>query len=209
YELPESIERVYGSIGFPARVTYSNFVTSMDGVVTLGSAPSAGSEISGRNPADRFLMGLLRACADAVLVGAGTLRATPNHLWTPAHVFPDLAESFAALRRELRRGPEPRLVVLTASGSLDASHPALVAGATVMTTSNGARRIARTLPACDVVEVGEGKALDVSAVVDVLAGRGWRCLLTEGGAHVIGELIQARRLDEVFLTLSPFLAGRD
>src|SRR6185437_15567106 len=191
YELPESIERVYGSIGFPARVTYSNFVTSMDGVVTLGSAPSAGSEISGRNPADRFLMGLLRACADAVLVGAGTLRATPNHLWTPAHVFPDLGGSFAALRRELRRDPEPRLVVLTASGSLDASHPALAAGATVMTTSEGARRIGGTLPACEVVEVGKGQTVDVSAVIEDLERRGWRSLLTEGGPHVIGELIKA------------------
>jgi len=209
YPLPPDLAALYGGLGFDEPVVYGNFVSSLDGVVTLGDKPSAGSILSGRYPADRFLMGLLRACADAVLVGAGTLRATPNHLWTPAHVFPDLGESFAALRRELRREPEPRLVVLTASGSLDASHPALVAGATVVTTSNGARRIARTLPACDVVEVGEGKALDVSAVVDVLAGRGWRCLLTEGGPHVIGELIQARRLDEVFLTLSPVLAGRD
>ena len=39
--------------------------------------PSSGSAISGHDPADRFVMGLLRACADVVLIGAGTLRATP------------------------------------------------------------------------------------------------------------------------------------
>jgi len=67
---------VYGRLGFSTPVVYSNFVSSVDGVVTLGSKPSAGSVISGKYPADRFLMGLLRACADAVLIGAGTLRAT-------------------------------------------------------------------------------------------------------------------------------------
>src|SRR4029077_9750126 len=97
---------------------YSNFVTSLDGVVSLGASPSAGSAISGRNQADRFLMGLLRACADAVLLGAGTLRATPGHLWTPAHIFPGEAKSFAELRVALGRKAQPRLVLLT-TGAID------------------------------------------------------------------------------------------
>ena len=60
----------------------------MDGVTALGPEyPSSGSAISGHDPADRFVMGLLRACADVVLIGAGTLRATPGHLWTPGHVW--------------------------------------------------------------------------------------------------------------------------
>jgi riboflavin biosynthesis pyrimidine reductase len=84
--MPDVLERVYGGLGFADEVVYSNFVESLDGVATLGSKPSAGSEISGRNPADRFLMGLLRAFADAVLVGAGTLRATPGHQWTAEHI---------------------------------------------------------------------------------------------------------------------------
>src|SRR5216684_7319202 len=91
YPLPPDLERLYGRLGFSGAVVYSNFVSSLDGVVSLGSRPSAGSVISGKYPADRFLMGLLRACADAVLIGAGTLRGTPGHVWTPAHVFPDLA----------------------------------------------------------------------------------------------------------------------
>jgi len=48
-------------------------------------------------------MGLLRACADAVLLGVGTLRATPGHQWTPEHIYPDRAESFAELRNDLER----------------------------------------------------------------------------------------------------------
>jgi len=209
YALPPEIEELYGRLGFDEPVVYANFVSSLDGVVTLGDQVSAGSVLSGKYPADRFLMGLLRACADAVLLGAGTLRATPGHLWTPAHVYPDLGDAFARLRRELRRDAEPRLVVLTASGNLDPRHPALVAGATVMTTAAGARRIGATLPACEVVQVGEKEGVDVSAVLDEMRRRGWRAILTEGGPHVIGDLVTAGRLDEVFLTLSPVLAGRD
>src|SRR6202043_4004688 len=126
YKLPADLRHVYGRLGFGARAVYSNFVSSVDGVVTVGLKPSAGSIISGKYPADRFLMGLLRACADAVVIGAGTLRDTPGHLWTPAHVYPALATEFTALRSSLGRSPEPVLVVLTASGDIDFSHPALV-----------------------------------------------------------------------------------
>src|SRR6202171_3917486 len=141
YKLPVDLQHLYGRLGFPSPVLYSNFVSSVDGVVTLGSTPSAGSVISGKHPADRFLMGLLRACADAVVIGAGTLRATPGHLWTPGHVYPDLATEFTVLRSNLGRSREPLLVLLTASGKLDFSHPALVKGAIVVTTAAGAKRI--------------------------------------------------------------------
>src|SRR5690348_8274794 len=138
YRLPDELAHLYGSLGFAGRVVYSNFVESLDGVVTLGSKPSAGSEISGRNQADRFLMALLRACADAVLLGAGTLRATPGHQWTAEHVFPDLASQFGELRSLLGRKPRPRLVLLTASGNVPISHPAVIAGASIVTTAEGA-----------------------------------------------------------------------
>src|SRR5207244_13328583 len=135
HQMRPELERIYGRLGFADSVIYSNFVSSVDGVVTLGSNPSAGSVLSGRNQADRFLMGLLRAFADAVLLGAGTLRATPGHHWTPEHIYPDLASSFAELRMSLERKPRPRLVLLTASGNVEVSHPAVIGGATVVTTA--------------------------------------------------------------------------
>src|ERR1700694_4778786 len=141
YKLPADLHHVYGKLGFKTPVVYSNFVASLDGVVSLGTKASAGSIISGKNTGDRFLMGLLRACADAVVIGAGTLRATPGHLWTPAHVYPELATEFTALRSGLGHTREPQLVVVTASGELDASHPAIVKGAIVLTTTDGAKAI--------------------------------------------------------------------
>ena len=189
---------------------YANFVSSIDGVVALGSSPSAGSIISGRNQADRFLMALLRACADAVLLGAGTLRATPGHLWTPEHVFPGLAEQFAELRRELGRRPEPRLIVFTSGGELDVTHPAIVHGATVVSTSAAAPSLRDRLPdTCDVLEAGEGGRVNVVVAVEQLRTRGFDVLLTEGGPHLVGQLIKTSLLDEVFLTVSPIIAGRD
>jgi riboflavin biosynthesis pyrimidine reductase len=153
------------------------------------------------------LMGLLRACADAVLIGAGTLRATPGHLWTPAHVYPELATEFLALRSALGRSTEPQLVVVTSSGKLDASHPALVKGAIVMTTLDGAKAIGNRLPkTCEVVATRE--RLGLSNVLADLRRRGMGVVLTEGGPHVIGQLIEAGLLDEAFLTVSPVIAGR-
>ena len=210
YSLPADLKHLYGRLGFPDRVVYSNFVSSLDGVVTLGSKPSAGSVISGKDPADRFLMGLLRACADAVLLGAGTMRATPGHLWTPAHVFPALATEFTALRSALGRSAEPALVLLTASGELDYRHPALAKGAIVMTTANAATKIGKRLPAtCELVVLGKGKRLDIGKAMAELRYRGLDVLLCEGGPHLMGELLADGLLDEAFLTLSPVVAGRD
>ena len=210
YPLPDALARAYGALGFGDRVVYSNFVESIDGVVTLGSKPSAGSEISGRNQADRFLMGLLRACADAVLIGAGTLRATPGHHWTPDHVFPELAQEFGELRAALGRKAVPRLLLLTASGVVPVSHPAVVEGATVVTSSDGAAALKGRLPdSCDVVEVGRSGAVDMKRALVEMRDRGYDVILTEGGPHVAGDLIKDGLLDEAFITISPVIAGRD
>ena len=54
----------------------ANFVSTLDGVVSFNlPGQSEGAQISSSNEEDRFIMGLLRASADAVLVGSGTLQA--------------------------------------------------------------------------------------------------------------------------------------
>lgn len=149
-------------------------------------------------------MGLLRACADAVLIGAGTLRATPGHRWTADHVFPDLKAEFGRLRQHLGRKPQPRLVVLSASGRIDVAHPAIVAGATVVAGAQTAAALKSRLPdSCDLIEAGLEDALTE------LRARGLEVILTEGGPQVMGELVSQSLLDEVFLTVSPVIAGRD
>jgi len=80
--LPESLAALYdGNLSFPPikagrPVIIGNFVESLDGIVSLKIPhQSDGSVISGCNEEDRFIMGLLRACADAVMVATGTLHA--------------------------------------------------------------------------------------------------------------------------------------
>jgi riboflavin biosynthesis pyrimidine reductase len=185
YPLPASLTDAYGgTIGFPVPSLYANFVTSLDGVVAADDAPP--SAISGGAEADRVVMGLLRACAEAVVVGAGTLRAEPRHLWTPEHIHPSLAPAYAELREALGLPPTPRLVLLTRSGDVDPSLPAFELGALVVTTEAGA-----------------------AALRGILRGEGHRVVLTEGGPTVLGQFLAAGILDELFLTLSPRLAGRD
>lgn len=208
--LPAALRRIYGSdLSLGSQVLYANFVSSLDGVVAVKNISSSNSLISAKSVADRFLIGLLRALADAVLVGAGTLRATPGHRWTAQHVYPPLADEFALLRRRLRRDADPRLVVLTSSGDLDPSHPALQAGTLVLTTEEGARRAAGRLPGtCQVRSMSRRKRVDVAGALEMLRAEGYAAILSEAGPLVMGQLVRGRLVDDLFLTLSPVLAGR-
>ena len=209
-ELPAELTRLYGgALGLERPLVYANFVSSIDGIVALPSVAASPSMISGKSEADRFVMGLLRAFADVVLIGAGTLLAEPEHRWTPGFIYPQATDHYAALRRELGLRADPELFVLTATGTLDPS-PAALAGATVLTTGRGARRMAsggRRTPLA-VVELGEEGPLDVRRVLRYLHRRGYARVLSEGGPKVIGELLAHGVLDELFLTVSPKLFGR-
>jgi riboflavin biosynthesis pyrimidine reductase len=209
YPLPDSLERRYGRLGFAEPRVVANFVSTLDGVVALEGIAHSSKVISGRSEADRFVMGLLRAFADAVLIGAGTMRAAPDSLWTPAFIFPDAAAEFAELRSRRGRPEEPRLVVLTARGDVDPHHPALEAGALVLTTQRGAARLRDRLPASSTLQaLGGGDAIDLADVMSAIRAEGHEIVLTEGGPTVFGGLLRAGLVDELFLTLSPLLAGR-
>ena len=194
----------------------ANFVSSVDGVVALGpSEPAAGGgEISGFSEADTFMMALLRGIADVVIVGAGTVRVGSRHEWTPRRVQPALAGVFAAWREELWLAPQPTTIVVTASGNLDPGHPGLSAPdvpVIVATTQAGAERLtAQPLPPNMRVEaVGSGDRVPAGAILELVQGTGARLALCEGGPHLFGELLRARLVDELFLTLAPQVIGRD
>ncbi len=203
-DLPTALATAYGG-GLPlaADLVYANFITSLDGVAALAAPRGAGRTIRGRCDADRFVMALLRGLADAVVIGAGTLRADRGHLWTAAHVDRERAAEHRALGR-----PDPRLVVVTASGALDPSERALEAGALVLTTDAGAERLGGRLPAtCRVLSLG-AVAPSGRDVVTAVRAEGHRRVLTEGGPSFLAGLVADHALDELFLTLSPVLAGR-
>lgn len=201
--LPPTLAQLYGgNLDLAGELLYTNFVSSLDGVVALPEAPASGSLISGRSAADRFLLGLLRALADAVVVGAGTLRAEPGHLWTPVLVDPERADAYAALNIE------PRLVVVTARGDLDPHVRALERGALVLTTDAGAAALEGRLPgASRLLSLGP-ELPDGATILEAVRAEGHRRVLTEGGPRLLASFVAAGVVDELFLTLSPVLAGR-
>lgn len=209
YPLPDRLGALYGgSLGFDDQALLVNFVSSLDGIVALPGVPGAVKAIRGASEADPFVMGLLRACADALLMGAGTFRASQEARWVAESVYLPEAASFAELRARLGRDPAPELAVTTASGSLDPAHPALEEGVLVLTTDAGEAALRGRLPASSTV-VSLGPSLDVRDAVGMLRARGHEVLLSEGGPTMAGSLVGADLVDELFLTLSPVLAGRD
>ncbi len=210
FELPDELAALYGgTLGFEEPQLIANFVASIDGVVAVPSVKGSNKLISGDSPSDRFLMGLLRASADSILIGSGTLSASPASVWTPEQVCPAAAGQFAELRTRLGRPARLEVVVLSASGLIDPAHPSFEAGAVVLTTDDGAATLAGRLPAAaTVVSLGPGRELDPHAIVSALHERGHQLILSEGGPHALGPLLAAGVVDELFLTVSPLLVGR-
>jgi riboflavin biosynthesis pyrimidine reductase len=209
FDLPAALRRLYGGgLSFDEPRVYANFVSTLDGVVAIPSLPRSNRLIRAGSDGDRLVMGLLRAFADVVLIGAGTLHGSPRGTWTPERAYPPAAEAFAELRRRLGRARTPRLAILSGRGSIAPTHPALDAGALVLTSEPGAARLRRRLPAAStIVALGEETTIDPRRAVDALRDRGHRLILSEAGPHGFGALAAAGLVDELFLTLSPLLAG--
>jgi riboflavin biosynthesis pyrimidine reductase len=206
-DLPEELrERYGGGLGFDEPCVYGNFVKTLDGVVAIPGLERSNALVADSSDDDKFLMGLLRALADVVLIGSGTLLASPKGRWRPEGVYPDAKAAFAELRERLGKPEHPAVAVLTTGVSLDVGHRVLTYGAVVLTTVRGAAKLEGAVP--DLVAVNDGDWVDVRAAVDVLHGRGHSLVLAEAGPTTFGELLAQGLVDELFLTLSPVLAGR-
>jgi riboflavin biosynthesis pyrimidine reductase len=209
-DLPaELAERYPGSLGFDGARVVANFVSTVDGVVAIPSLEGSNRLIADSSESDRLVMALLRACADAILVGSGTLAASPRSRWTAESAYPEAADALGELRRRTGRQPVPDLAIVTAGGLVDPAHPAFERGAVVLTTEAGAGALAGQLPAqSEAVPLGDGPAVDLGRALELLRARGREVVLVEAGPHVLGSLLADELVDELFLTLSPVLAGR-
>jgi riboflavin biosynthesis pyrimidine reductase len=216
--LPPALQSVYGRLVLPAESqrphVLANFVETLDGVVSLSIPGKAGGgPISGSNQHDRLVMGLLRSVSDVVVVGAGTLRSVPHHIWTADHVYPRFARDFAALRTQRGRPAHPLNVIVTSSGDLnpgfailDQSHVPVH----VLTTAKGAAKIGASLRHVGRTVVADGETIRATDILRSLTYLGvGRLVLLESGPQLMGQFIAERAVDELFLTLSPQVAGRD
>ncbi len=215
--MPPALREAYGGdLAFPAGErphVYANFVSTLDGLVSYGIPGLASARsISRGHPGDRLAMGLLRAVADVVVAGSGTLRAEGKVTWTPQQIFPAAADLYREVR--LARGlPErTRVAIITASGDVDLS--AAVFGSPdvepfIVTSVAGAERLAASgARAVRVRAVGDVAPTMRDAIDAIVAETGARLILSEAGPGLFGRMLEERVVDELFLTLAPHLAGR-
>ena len=207
-----------GSLAIPLAqdrpVLIANFATALDGAVAMDrDGRTSGGDVSGFSPTDRFVMGLLRAVADTVIVGAGTVRGSSGRAWTPEAVCPTHSEDYAELRRDLGLARQATTLIVTATGDLDPGLPALVRPRAPTIVAGPAAAIARLraagLPDEIVMRtIGEDGGLGSEGLAALLADLGGRVALFEGGPRLFGAFLAANLVDELFLTLAPQLVGR-
>ncbi|MDI6408551.1 pyrimidine reductase family protein [Streptomyces albus] len=173
-----------------------NMVASLDGAVHHGGRSQP---LSSRT--DMWIFGVLRALADVVVVGAQTVR---QEGYGPAK----RRSGFAGRRAAQGQAPVPAVAVVSAGLELDFSLPLFTEPVvpTLLVTGRGAPedRVARAREAgVEVLFAGEGSAVDPALVPGLLARRGLRRQLTEGGPTLLGEFAGAGVLDELCLSISP------
>ena len=170
-----------------------NMVASLDGKAAVeGHTKALSSEL------DRRYFHLLRAQAEAVMVGAGTLRAERYGAMTKSDELRDIRE---------RQGlaPDPLAVVVSARLHLPADLPLLnepTQPVLIATASEG--RLEGLGDQVRYLNVGDDLPL---LMARLRADHGIRSVLCEGGPTLNSHLISAGLVDELFLTLHPKLTG--
>ena len=223
--LPDDLRAVYdGDICFPAvppgrPYVIANFVSTLDGVVTFGvPGQSEGKQISGSNRPDQFIMGLLRASSDAVVVGSTTFEvAGHDALWFPESAYPPAAAQYRRYREDvLKKSEYPLLVILSGTGQLDLTSAALQAKGQrvlIITSEQGKQKLQSGPHASAMLQVevfpAAPERVNPSAILALLRQEfGVELALNEGGPNLFGEFLANDLVDELFLTVAPQIAGR-
>jgi 5-amino-6-(5-phosphoribosylamino)uracil reductase len=194
--------------------TMVNFVVSRDGRISYAEPGEVGgAAVNNGCHADVWMMGLFRARCDAVMVGDGTARAEPEHIWTPTHLGGPDAAAFEQLRHIERRAAMALQVLCSFTGDIG-RHWAVVSRQdiplVVATIDAGVALAEERLhdrPNAQVVSFGRER-VDTAALGRWLhEHHGVQSLLCEGGPRLYGSLIADGAVDDEFVTLSPLMVG--
>ncbi len=161
---------------------------SLDGFI----ASRTGDAVFVTGEEDREHLHRLRALVDAVVVGAATAAADDCRLTVRA--VP---------------GPHPVRVVLDPGGVLPAGSALLSEGSapTLWVVGPRADVIAGTAPHVEVVRWPADGPMEPAGVLDLLAERGLRRVLVEGGGRLVSAFVRAGVVDRLYLTTAPVLIG--
>jgi riboflavin biosynthesis pyrimidine reductase len=158
-----------------------NMVSTLDGAAN-GESGKSGSI---NNEADKQVFHALRAQADAIVVGAGTARTERYHV---AAVPLVIVSRRGLVPEQLREAPPGKVLLVTCADSLG--------------LDEGRATLGR-----DQVIVAGTSQVDLAAMKAALVERGLRDLLSEGGPHLLRDLLDAGVADELCLTWVPRVIG--
>jgi riboflavin biosynthesis pyrimidine reductase len=154
-----------------------NMVSTVDGAATGESGLTA----SINNEPDQRVFHLLRELADVVVVGAGTVRAES---YTPL-ATPLVVVSRSGAVPETLRGAEPGRVLMA-----------------TVSVAAGLEESRDLLGDANVMVLGSHR-VDLAALKQSLADRGFEDLLCEGGPHLLRDLLDQGVADELDCTFVP------
>jgi riboflavin biosynthesis pyrimidine reductase len=158
-----------------------NMVSTLDGAANGDSGKSG----SINNAADKRVFHALRAEADAILVGAGTAR---TERYRVAAVPLVIVSHRGLVPEQLREAPRGKVLMVTCADSLGLDECRAILGDD------------------QVIVVGDAQ-VDLGAMKAALVERGLRDVLSEGGPHLLRDLLAAGVADELCLTWVPRVIG--
>ena len=199
-------DEAYADLGLPER---AEGLTRPYVVVNMVATADGHGALSGRtrelsSQADRQLFHALREQVDAVMAGTSTLAIER---------YGPLVREQDRRERRVARGLSASPLAVTASRSLELpvtvplfedpeSKVVVLAGKDGEAPETGAELIVERVPGPDE------RTLDLLAGFELLRGRhGVRTLLLEGGPTLLGAMLDAGLVDELFLSLAPLLIG--
>lgn len=176
---------------------YTNFAVTLDGRATIeGRSGPIGSEV------DTALLVALRERCDALMIGAGTLRAERYGRVPPAE---------RSRTRRQRQGLAPDPLVVVVSARLDIPWDAGLftdGGGRVLIVTASTEPVPDTATPVEVMRFDE--VVDLGVMMNRLRSEhGIRSVLSEGGPRLHGTLIADELVDELFVTIAPVLSGGD
>ena len=209
----------YGRLSFPVPPLdrpwiYSNFVQSLDGIVSLRGKYGSGAAIS-QSEDDRWLMDALRANADAILLGINSLIEERFYMGGNGRgpVFKIADPEMGKLRERLGR-KRLKNIFVTNSATIQLADYRVFDGelvdAYVITTREGADRLrTQRHPSVQIIEAGGWPRIDLELAIKKLQrDLGVQYLLCEGGPTLYGSMARAGLIDEKFVTISPVEVGQ-
>jgi riboflavin-specific deaminase-like protein len=200
-KLAQELSPTCGEEGRPRPYLALNMVSTADGRATVGgrSGPIG-------DAADRQLFHGLRTAVDAVMAGAGTIRVERYR-----RLVRD--ERARAMRRERGLAEEPWACIVSGRLDLPPDTPILAdpqARVAIITSSAASLSVAQPGAQVEYVRSAQEGVLDLQGALAELHERfGIRTVMCEGGPHLNSHLLAAGLVDELFLSLSPKLAGGD